>query len=190
MSDIIITLALISLMIFSLMFIIMIILALLKKYKFCDVSFRILFVNAIISLLLLSVALPISLYIETERISTPEITVEEKEFFYISKTGDTDVDLGMFSLIIFGEIDGTLTFNNDFLVFYRTEGNEISEERIEAENLKFIIVENAEDEKIVTETHTYYEQLNYRTPPEVEVDYFETHYKLYVTEKTFKEIFK
>ena len=169
MSNIIIILAFISLMIFALTFIFLIIMAILNKFNFFNVVFCILSVSGIVSLLLLSIALPTSMAIETEHIPTPEITVEEKEFFYISKTGDTD---------------------NDFLLFYRTEGNEISEERIEAENLKFIIVENAEDEKIVTETHTYYEQLNYRTPPEVEVDYFETHYKLYVTEKTFKEIFE
>lgn len=163
--------------------------AILKKLKAVNVLKIIAFVCAIVIFGSL-IATLIAIEFETISISTPKISTVEKEFFYISKMENTDVDLGMFSLIIFGEIDGKLTSTNDFIVFYRSPENELIEERIEGENSKFIIVENAEDEKIVIENHTYYEQQNYYSPPKIEEDYVETHYKLYVTEKTFKEIFE
>lgn len=163
--------------------------AILKKRKVTNVFKTIAAVFAIVIFISI-IAILIAIEVETTPLPEPEITTIEKEFYYISKTENIDVDLGMFSLIIFGEIDGTLTSNDEFIVFYRSEENEITDERIESEKLKFIIVENTEDEKIVIETHTYYEQKNYYSTPKVEVDYTENHYKLYVTEKTFKEIFE
>ena len=189
MVNIIPVLFLIALIAFVSSFLIWIVVSLLKKYKLSNVFNLIVIISGIV-FLISCIAIPISMEIESTPLLEPEITTEEKEFFHIFKTENTDVDLGMFSLIILGEIDGKLTSTNDFIVFYRSSENEITEERIESENSKFIIVENAEDEKIVIENHTYYEQQNYYSPPKIEEDYVETHYKLYVTEKTFKEIFE
>ena len=185
MTNILIVLWVISLIVFIPSFVILLIGVLLKNTKLFMVSSNIM-LGSIIAFIVFFLGSIFSMKLETTQLPEPEISTIEKEFFYISKTENTDIDLRK-SLVGF---DGELISNNDFNVFYRSEENEITEERIEHENLKFIIVENAEDEKIVIETHTYYEQQNYYSPPKIEEDRVETHYKLYVTEKTFNEIFE
>lgn len=189
MSRIFVALFLISIITFAISFLTWIIVSLLKKSKLSSIFNRIAIISGIVALIS-PILIIISMEIETTPLPTPEITTIEKDFYYISKTENADIDLGMFSLIIFGEIDGKLTSTNDLTIFYRSAENEITEECIESGNSKFIIVENTDDEKIVIETHTYYEQQNYYSTPRVEEDYVETHYKLYVTEETFKEIFE